>query len=361
MSFENVHLLHMKTIRTKGYNIYFDNTSKLQEFIGKKNPSSLVILVDENTEKYCLHHLIPLLNMEFHIIKIKSGETSKSISTSEYIWKKLIEFHSDRNTLLINLGGGVIGDIGGFCASTFMRGIDFIQIPTTLLGQVDASIGGKTGIDFLEYKNIIGSFHKPKAVFIFTDFLKTLPPEELKSGYAEMLKHGLIADTDEWKALSHGLLMSPIEMKKHIFKSVSIKKRIVEKDPHDIGIRKILNFGHTFGHAIESKWMSSKKPLLHGQAVAIGMVCESYLSYRSGQLSESDLFDIRHSILDIYGHQPKYVKPVPELLQIMQHDKKNENGEFHVVLLEDIGSAKKSTPIKTNALEDAFHFYQAKL
>lgn len=351
----------MKTIRCKHYAIYIDQWQSFNDFIQKLNPSKLVVIIDENTEKYCLSHLLEKVDKKCNVIKILSGEKNKNIETCQYIWSEFIRLTCDKKTLVINLGGGVIGDIGGFCAATFMRGLAFIQVPTTLLSQVDASIGGKLGIDFLGYKNMIGLIQEPLAVFIFTSFLKTLPTEQLKSGYAEMLKHGLIQDLSFWSTLSSEDHLNHVYLPKDIYQSCLIKKSITEIDTQEKGLRKILNFGHTIGHAIESYWMDSPHALLHGHAIAIGMVCEAYLSYRMSTLSESSLFEIRQRLFKIFGQHPKYVKPVKEMMEFIYLDKKNYDGEIKMVLISEIGRAIFDQTISEDLIEESFLFYKEKM
>lgn len=350
----------MKTIHCKEYNIYLGGNAQFSEVLLSLKPSSIFVLVDENTEKFCLHHLLEFLPEDFHIIKIKSGEKEKNLDTCRIVWNTLLQCGADRHSVLINLGGGVIGDLGGFCAATFMRGIKFIQIPTTLLSQVDASIGGKTGVDFLQGKNMVGAFADPAAVFIFPEFLETLPKEHVRSGYAEMLKHALIDDVHQWEILKRGIPTIPSDLVSAITHSILTKKSIVESDPLEVGVRKILNFGHTIGHALESHWMDSKTPLLHGDAVAIGMVCEAFLSYRLGLLTEQEFFEIRHVILNIFGHFPKYLKPTESLMKLLVSDKKNYKGEIRFALLDRIGSATYDVSAESHDILDCFEFYKDK-
>ncbi|MBK9737312.1 MAG: 3-dehydroquinate synthase [Saprospiraceae bacterium] len=312
----------MKTIHCKNYNIHVNNWKSFENYIIDLNPSNIFVLVDENSEKYCLHIFLEHLYRTCHIIRIQSGEQNKTITTCQWVWTKLMQNGADRHSLIINLGGGVIGDLGGFCAATYMRGVHFIQMPTTLLSQVDASVGGKLGVDFAGFKNMVGLIKIPAAVFIFTDFLKTLPNDQFRSGYAELLKHGLIADKESWSILSKQEKIEDLDYEILVYESVMIKKSVTEQDPYENGLRKILNFGHTIGHAVESYWMDSKTPLLHGEAIAIGMVSEAFLSYRIGKISETDLFDIRNSLLRLFGHHPKFVKPVEDLINLMHVDKK---------------------------------------
>src|ERR1700759_1222416 len=287
----------MKTIQSDSYPIYFENSlEELARFANSGKYSRVFILTDENTGEHCL----PLVTKHFtednyDLIEVPYGEENKNIDTCTGIWKLLIDFGADRKALMINLGGGVITDMGGFAASTFKRGIDFVQVPTTLLSQVDASVGGKTGIDLDGVKNIIGTFTQPKAVFIEHEFLKTLPPRQILSGLAEMLKHGLIADAAYWNKLKFSDLESPSA--ELVYHSVEIKNKVVIEDPHEKGIRKSLNFGHTIGHAIETySLLNDGNPLTHGEAIAAGMICEAQLSAIKIGLSEDEVKEITEVI-----------------------------------------------------------------
>jgi 3-dehydroquinate synthase len=350
----------MKTECTK-YTIVINEWNTLKKDILSINPSATFVLVDENTEKYCLHHFLDHTDIPVKIIRIPSGEIHKNIRTCELVWDSLIRENADRHCLLINLGGGVIGDLGGFCAATYMRGIRFIQMPTTLLSQVDASVGGKLGIDYGGYKNMIGLIKNPEGVYIFTDFLKTLPYEHLRSGFAESLKHGLIADRKTWEELSAQKDLTQLDFERLVYNSVNIKKSVTESDPFEKGWRKILNFGHTIGHAVESYWLEKNEPILHGDAIAIGMISEAYLSYRMGKISEAELFDIRNAILRLYGHHPRMVKPRNEILRKMQHDKKNHNGSIQFALLDSLGHAYYDAPVDDMAIAESLFFYEEKM
>ncbi|MTI19497.1 3-dehydroquinate synthase, partial [Fulvivirga sp. RKSG066] len=248
-------------------------------------------------------HCLPLLNnvlKEAKIIAIKSGEKNKTLDTCSDIWEKMTEYGLDRKSLMINLGGGVIGDMGGFGASTYKRGIDFINIPTTLLSQVDASVGGKLGIDFKGFKNHIGLFKDPKMVLVDSKFLNTLPKRELRSGFAEIIKHSIIADKNQWNKIKvHAF--DELDFEKLIQQSVAIKVKVVEEDPEEAGLRKILNFGHTIGHAIESFYLETPSQLLHGEAIAIGMICEAYVAEQKNMLTSVELKEITDYIFGIYG------------------------------------------------------------
>jgi 3-dehydroquinate synthase len=348
-----------KTISCINYTISINQSDFLQKCIVEINPSKVIVIVDENTEQFCL----PLLyewteQVKFDIIKIQSGEENKTIDTCQEVWYKMVELSADRHSLVLNLGGGVIGDLGGFCASTYMRGIKFIQIPTTLLSQVDASVGGKLGVDLHGIKNMIGVFQEPYAVIIATNFLRTLPYKELLSGYAELLKHGLIANGAIWEDLSTQDDITSLDFEEVVFQSVLIKKSVTEQDPHEKGLRKILNFGHTVGHAIETKSFEGDLPLLHGEAIAIGIVIESYLSLSLGYISIDAYNQIKNSIQKLYGKKYKSLPTVDEILPIMTKDKKNHSGVINYALIDKIGSATYDQVVDVSKLYEAFEDYK---
>ncbi|MEM6643669.1 MAG: 3-dehydroquinate synthase [Bacteroidota bacterium] len=296
-------------------------------------PDKVGILVDENTKQYCLAQLDvePTL-----IIEIESGEINKNLDTCERIWLQMTEAGFSRKSLLINLGGGVIGDMGGFCAATYKRGIAFINVPTTLLAQVDASVGGKLGVDFHKLKNHIGVFKEPEAVIVDPGFLQTLPKRELYSGFAEVIKHALIYDVDHWNYLKQ---TSPenLDWEKIILRSIEIKHKVVSEDPMESGLRKILNFGHTLGHALESYWLPTEHRLLHGEAVALGMILESHLSMQKEFIPREDYVEIRTYIESLY-QLPKDLPELIDLKILLSQDKKNNNGNVNFSLLQRIGS-----------------------
>lgn len=297
------------------------------------NYSSVFILTDENIAPFWLPEVCEWLHCPDAIeIIIKPGEQQKNLQTIQEIWNKLLKHNADRHSLLVNLGGGVISDMGGFAASCFKRGIDFINIPTTLLSMVDASIGGKTGIDFGGYKNQIGVFAEAKDVLVNPVFLSTLPKREILSGLAEMLKYGFIADSD---LLQVGL----DNYQSYISRAAEIKKTIVAEDPFEQGRRKILNFGHTIGHAVESYCLTKENPLLHGEAVAIGMWCALWLSVHEFGLDTSVLQDFE-SKLPMLLDEAQFVvdeQEIPEIMEKLVHDKKTQNGKPQFVLLETVG------------------------
>ena len=317
----------MKEIKSDNYSVWIGKNSLAKLDVSAY--SKVSILVDENTKKYCLPLLPGIKNSV--IVEIKSGEENKNIDNCNFIWKKLTENHFDRNSVLINLGGGVICDMGGFCASTYKRGIDFIQIPTTLLAMVDASVGGKLGIDFNGFKNQVGMFANPKSVIIYPEFIETLSENELKSGFAEVVKHALISDKKLWETIRSSSF-NDLDWKGIIETSVNIKNNIVLTDPKENGERKKLNFGHTYGHAIESYYLQKGTPILHGEAIFMGIIIESELS----SLTDSDKNQIKNYILSNF--QLPHFPSKSELLSFMKNDKKNLDGKISFSLLKEIGN-----------------------
>ncbi|MDQ3393379.1 MAG: 3-dehydroquinate synthase [Bacteroidota bacterium] len=314
------------------------------------------ILVDENTHTLC-YPLVKDFLPKHQIIMIKSGEANKTLHTCSEIWKKLTENHFDRKSLLINLGGGVIGDMGGFCAATYKRGIEFINIPTTLLSQVDASIGGKLGIDFEGLKNHIGVFKDPKFVLVHPGFIKTLEKNQIKSGYAEIIKHSLIADASIWSAIISKNIEDG-DWEDFVAQSIEIKYKVVQEDPLEKGLRKILNFGHTVGHAVESHFLETDKPLLHGEAIAIGMICESYLSLLMAGLSQETFNEIENFILAIYGKVDIDDQLISKIAEDTLQDKKNENAEIKCTLISAIGNSVFDQTISLAQVEDSLRYYK---
>ncbi len=332
-------------------------TASLKVFFSNNNYAQVAVLVDENTKRYCLPIIKDILPKKHHLINIKSGEEHKHLQTCSFIWNELTNKNFDRNALFINLGGGVIGDMGGFCASTYKRGIDFIQIPTTLLSQVDASVGGKLGIDFNGFKNHIGVFQLPKEVFIDTLFLNTLPEKEIRSGFAEVIKHCLIADAEVWNVIRKKDLSNQ-NWKELVTHSVKIKEDITLQDPKEKGLRKILNFGHTIGHAIESYCLSQpKRKVLHGEAVAAGMICETYLSVKKGKLPESSLEEIEEFIFPVFGKIKIKQEETEEIAKLALQDKKNSGGKINCILLANIGIPLIDQPVSLKEIKESLEFY----
>ena len=317
----------MKEIKAIDYSIWIGENSLSKLDIS--NYSKVAILVDENTKRDCLYKLPKIENPL--IIEIKSGEEYKNISTCNFIWEQLTINNFDRNSLLINLGGGVIGDMGGFCAVTYKRGLEFIHIPTTLLAMVDASVGGKLGIDFKGFKNQIGLFHNPKAVLISTEFLDTLDESELKSGFAEVIKHALILDNPLWLKLKN-TTFTDLDWEDIINHSVQIKNKIILEDPFEKGERKKLNFGHTFGHAIESYYLEKGTPISHGEAIFMGMILETGIS----DLSENEKNEIKDYIISNFALP--YTPKKTYLHKFLINDKKNQDGKINFTLLSEIGN-----------------------
>ena len=317
--------------------------------------------MDENTSEACLPLLLQncALDLPLEILEINSGEEEKTIETVQQLWSALTALGADRKSVLLNLGGGVITDLGGFLAATYKRGIDFYHIPTTLLGMVDASIGGKTGIDFEGIKNQIGVFQNPKALLIYPNFLETLEPRQMRSGLAEMYKHGLIADERYWNQLKNLNQIYAEKLEELILTSVQIKTDIVASDPTEAHSRKGLNFGHTIGHAVESYFLENKveEPLLHGEAIAVGMVVESYLSYVKNKLDRESLFEIRETLLGMYEHVAMDENTIQEIQEWLKHDKKNKGGRVNFVLLNGLGSFDIDQWCDKQDIDSGFNWY----
>ena len=336
------------------------NFSQLNNFIEALQPTQLLILVDENTHEHCLPTLLGNLETEipFEIIEIEAGEEMKTLETAAQLWEILTEFETDRKALMINLGGGVITDMGGFIASTYKRGIPFINIPTTLLGMGDASIGGKTGIDHQFLKNIIGTFAQPKQIFVFPEFLQTLPFEELRSGFAEMLKHGLITDENHWSDLISIKELTPQNIFPFIERSMQIKQNVVEQDFTEQNVRKTLNFGHTIGHALESLFLLKGKPIMHGEAVALGMICETRISFLQDLISEETSNAIVSNIQKYYPHLDISEFSVEEIVNLMKNDKKNSAGNINFSLVTGIGTSIFNCSVSLEDIENSLLYYQ---
>ncbi|MEP2668232.1 MAG: 3-dehydroquinate synthase [Cyclobacteriaceae bacterium] len=327
----------------------------LQDILGQKSYSKVGVLVDSNTENLCL----PLIKSEisgFELLRVEAGEKFKTLETCQNIWRQLTEMGFDRHSILIVLGGGVLGDMGGFCASTFKRGIDFILVPTTLLSQVDASVGGKLGIDFMGFKNHIGLFREPTATIISSVFLATLPKRELRSGYAEVIKHSLIADKAKWSSLSKKSLNDQ-DWEDLIDFSFQFKSGIAETDPFEGGIRKILNFGHTIGHAVESCCLTTDTPLFHGEAIAVGMIAEAYISFQKGMLDETHLGEIANYIKDVYGKEN--LPGTEKILEWVVQDKKNKGNKILMALLEGVGHAVWDVEVNENEIRSSLDYYRS--
>jgi 3-dehydroquinate synthase len=329
----------------------------LVNFISSASYSKVFVIADNNTKKHC-YPLIRQALPPHKIVSVASGEKYKLLSTCETIWDAMTREELDRHALVINIGGGVIGDMGGFCAAVYKRGIDFLQIPTTLLSQVDASVGGKLGIDFQGFKNHLGVFNIPKTVLIDPVFLNTLPVREIKSGFAEIIKHCLIADGDKWKQISTVDFEDQnwIDLIAH---SVRIKQAVVDQDPTEKGLRKILNFGHTLGHAVETHFLA-KAPaqrLFHGEAIAVGMIMESYLSFKRGMIDNKTLSGIEEFIFATYGKVKIMQDEVDAIVSLTRQDKKNRGSEIRFSLLTGAGSCAYDIVVSLSDMRKAVAYY----
>ncbi|HAW18719.1 MAG TPA: 3-dehydroquinate synthase [Flavobacteriales bacterium] len=331
-------------------------TSNWPELFDSIGYSELVVLVDENTKEMCLPYVVEHLIQErkFTLIETKSGESSKEISNAERLWRELMDANIDRNAMLICLGGGVVCDLGGYVASTYKRGIRTMYIPTTNLAMCDASIGGKTGVNFNGIKNQIGTFHPPTHILVEVELLKTLDPRHVISGYAETIKHALISDPSFWATL--------IEKNDHsmssngILRSMQIKRDIIKEDYLDTGSRQALNFGHTVGHAIESASQEGTNSLLHGEAIAIGMVAESYLATKLAGLEMDSFEAIQAHIMDTYKGVQFPVIDTETYLSHMRQDKKNTRSGIICSLISSIGTPALSVVAMESELIDALEF-----
>ena len=334
--------------------------TELAKAIAECEHDRIFVLVDETTNKLCWSLVKDYLCLkDAQTIIIGATDRRKNLDTLVHVWESLQQGKATRHSLLINLGGGMVTDLGGFAASTYKRGINFINIPTTLLAMVDASVGGKTGINFGGLKNEIGVFNDAEFVLLDTNWLRTLDEENIRSGYAEMLKHGLIADETMWAELINFNLAQPDlrQLASMLDKSVRIKERIVDEDPHEKGIRKALNLGHTFGHAFES-WAMKRQPVLHGYAVAFGLIAELYLATTQTDFPTERMRQTVNFIRAYYGSLPITCNDYPELIELMHHDKKNRGNEINVTLLGGIGDIRIDQTITEEDIKEALDFFR---
>ena len=334
--------------------------TELAKAIAECEHDRIFVLVDETTNKLCWSLVKDYLCLkDAQTIIIGATDRRKNLDTLVHVWESLQQGKATRHSLLINLGGGMVTDLGGFAASTYKRGINFINIPTTLLAMVDASVGGKTGINFGGLKNEIGVFNDAEFVLLDTNWLRTLDEENIRSGYAEMLKHGLIADDTMWAELINFNLAQPNlrQLASMLNKSVRIKERIVTEDPHEKGIRKALNLGHTFGHAFES-WAMKRQPVLHGYAVAFGLIAELYLATTQTDFPTERMRQTVNFIRAYYGSLPITCNDYPELIELMHHDKKNRGNEINVTLLGGIGDIRIDQTITEEDIKEALDFFR---
>ena len=314
--------------------------------------SQVFVLADENTQRLCLPYFLRSTGLEDNILLtvIPSGESEKTFVTCLKVWESMLTHKLDRKALIINLGGGVIGDLGGFCAATWKRGIDFVQIPTTLLAMTDAAIGGKTGIDFQGVKNTIGVFQQPAAVFVDPFFLQTLPERELRSGFAEVIKHALIGESGLLEQIASNDSFQTLDWLDILQKSIAVKVRIVEQDPREQSLRMLLNFGHSIGHALESYCLASGKPLTHGEAVAIGMICEapSFLQKKVVKI-----------VTRYFPHHAISGSSFPAIWSLMQQDKKNSSGAVRMAVPDEKPYTLQIIETDQTQVESSLAFYNA--
>ena len=328
--------------------------------VGECERDRIFILVDETTRQLCL----PLVEgfdclRQAEIITIGATDQHKTLESLTHVWSSLQRGGATRHSLMVNLGGGMVTDLGGFAASTFKRGLNYINIPTTLLAMVDASVGGKTGINFGGLKNEIGVFSTARSVILDTQFLRTMDAENMLSGYAEMLKHGLIANDSMWAELLNFDIDVPDyhQLSRMLEDSVKVKERIVEEDPTEKGIRKALNLGHTVGHAFES-FALQRKPVLHGYAVAWGLICELYLSHIKTGFPIGKMRQTVSFINEHYGKLSITCDDYPTLLELMTHDKKNTGSDINFTLLGDVGDIRINQTATKEEIEEALDFYR---
>ena len=350
----------MKTIQAVSYPVHFqkDSYQELSNLIDKNNYSTIFIVVDENTFEHCYPKFIRNLttNKRIEVIEIESGEINKNIETCVGVWNAITELGGDRKSILITLGGGVITDLGGFVASCFKRGIDFVNIPTTLLSMVDASVGGKTGVDLGVLKNQIGLFANPEMVLVDIAYLETVTDREIKSGTAEIIKYGITYDIKLFNEIKDNKNLKISDL---IFRSVEIKNEVVLQDPKEQNLRKILNFGHTLGHAIESFYLASeeKESLTHGEAIAIGMVCELYMSSKLLGFPAEKRNEVKQVVLSIYNRTILLKDDFPHIMELLKHDKKNSNGQVNFVLLNDFENYKLDCNVSEALIIESMEFY----
>lgn len=352
-----------EVIHNPNYDIFIDNSlQSLNVFLEERKDvySKYYILVDENTHSACVPKLLSNVDIlqNADILEVDAGEENKNLIIANGLWEALLENNANRQTLIINLGGGLVSDLGGFVASTFKRGIPFINVPTTLLSMTDAAIGSKTAINLGLAKNQIGTFAHPEAVFINTEFIDSLPERERNSAFGEILKYALIADAKLWDILKNQSVNEIDDYEMIVSECAKIKNDIVSQDPEEHGIRKILNFGHTVGHAFESFSIGRQnRQLYHGEAVALGMIVEMYISSRIQRLDNIDREEIQQYILDNFRICPIEEKDFAELIGFMKKDKKNTNSKVSFVLISEIGKAHFNQNIDESLILDALKYY----
>ena len=353
----------MKSILSTNYYVHFQENGyqELTKHLKSCSFSKLILLVDANTKVYCKPLFLEKMGdgFEWETIVLPPGEEFKNIETCTEIWKKLTQLKADRKSLIVNLGGGVITDMGGFIAACFKRGIQFVNIPTTLLSMVDASVGGKTGVDLGPLKNQIGLFSNPDMVLIDHEYLKTVPNRELKSGLAEIIKYGFTFDKDLWNEIKQFRSIDAATVKNLIHQSIEIKNDVVLKDLKENNLRKTLNFGHTIGHAIESYFLENpnKENLTHGEAIAVGMVVELFYSSKLYNFPNEIVDELKHFVKEFYGTIQLDKKDFDEIIDFMIYDKKNVKGKVNFVLLEKFEKCILDVNLNDSILKQGLQYY----
>ncbi|HZY82537.1 MAG TPA: 3-dehydroquinate synthase [Cyclobacteriaceae bacterium] len=333
--------------------VHSDPSVLLNSFFEKQTYSQIVVLTDRNTRVHC-YPLVKSFIPRHEIIEVEAGETFKNIQTCEVIWQKMTDLKLDRHALVVVLGGGVLGDMGGFCAATYKRGIDFLLLPTTLLAQVDASVGGKLAIDFNGFKNHIGVFQLPVTTLVCPAFLRTLPFRELRSGYAEVIKHCLISDRAMWDQIKKEDVNGQ-DWEALIRHSVAFKSQVVAEDPREKGRRKILNFGHTIGHALETWFLETDDRLYHGEAIAAGMIAESFIARKKGLLTGDEENEITGYLEKVYGRIR--LSDNTGVIEIMKQDKKNKGNKILMALPQGIGNAMWDVEVNEEQVNEALSLF----
>ncbi|MFT4753033.1 MAG: 3-dehydroquinate synthase [Salibacteraceae bacterium] len=340
-----------------------DAMAEMVTFINTHYPNSKrYIIADHNTLQHCLPIIdsyLGQLKVEQQVFNIEPGEGSKSMDLAYQLWENFTDLGLSRGDVILNIGGGVVSDLGGFVAATYKRGVDVINVPTTLLAMADAAVGGKVGVNFNQLKNHLGYFSNPKAVFIHPDFLHTLPDREFVSGYAEMIKHALISDKKAWTEMVKQGAPSIDFATKILPASIAIKNEFVKVDPLDKGKRRVLNFGHTMGHAIETLFMDSDTEVLHGEAVAAGMICAAYISYKQCGLSKNSVMEISNLLQTIFDLEFVSWLMAENLALPLKHDKKNEGESLRFVLLTEPGAAVYDQEVSMELALRSFEFVQS--
>ncbi len=339
--------------------LFSENIAKdLSELLETYSEDKIFFIVDENTYIHC-YPIVQRALKSSYVIQIRAGEKSKTVETANFLWNFLTNHNADRKSIIVNLGGGMITDLGGFVATTYKRGIEFINVPTSLLAMVDASVGGKNGVNLGSYKNHVGTFNEPKKVLISSVFLKTLPKRQMLSGFAEIIKHALLKSEKVWQKIK---AINPEEpdldyMQIIIKESVKIKLDIVRADPQELGIREALNFGHTIGHALETFLLSTGVDIVHGEAVAVGLIMELFLSNQKYTFPLEKLFEVVEYLATYFPSFKIQYSDYEKVYEIMKHDKKNKNNQIIFTLLEAVGKIHTSQVCEKKSVFEAFNFY----